>query len=152
MPTPTFRIATETDVPAIIALMGDDEISRAREGHQATVTPNALAAFREIDADANNELWVGELEGAVIATLQLTFIPGLSRDGLKRAQVESVRVHTDHRSQGVGEKLLESAMDRARAKGCAMMQLTTDTRRAAAQRFYVRLGFEPTHVGMKRKL
>ena len=149
---PTFRIATEKDVPAIIALMGDDEISRAREGHQATVTPNALVAFSEIDADPNNELWVGEFEGAVIATLQLTVIPGLRRDGLKRAQVESVRVHSDHRSQGVGEKLLESAMDRARSKGCAMMQLTTDTRRAAAQRFYVRLGFEPTHVGMKRKL
>ena len=149
---PTFRIATENDLPAIFALMADDEISRAREGHQATVTPNALAAFREIDADANNELWVAELDGAVIATLQLTFIPGLARDGLKRAQVESVRVHSDHRSQGVGEKLLEAAMDRARARGCAMMQLTTDTRRAAAQRFYGRLGFEPTHVGMKRKL
>ena len=152
MPTPTFRIATEKDVPAIIALMGDDEISRGREGHQAEVTPKALIAFKEIEADPNNELWVGELDGAVIATLQLTLIPGLGRDGMRRALVESVRVHADHRSQGVGEQLMEATFARARTLGCGLIQLTTDTRRAAAQRFYTRLGFEPSHVGMKRKV
>lgn len=152
MPTPTFRIATEKDVPAIIALLGDDEIARAREGFEAGVTPEALAAFKEIEADKNNELWVGELEGAVIATLQLTMIPGMSRGGMRRALVEGMRVHADHRSQGVGEQLMTAAMERAKTLGCKLVQLTTDTRRAAAHRFYVRMGFEPSHVGMKRKV
>lgn len=152
MPTPTFRLATEKDVPAIIALLGDDEISRGREGYQAEVTPRALVAFKELEADPSNELWVGELEGVVIATLQLTIIPGLSRDGLRRALVDGVRVHADHRSQGVGEQLLEATLARARTLGCGQIQLTSDTRRAAAQRFYARLGFAPTHVGMTRKL
>ena len=152
MPSPTFRIATEKDLPTIIALLGDDEISRARAGFQAEVTPETVAAFKEIEADKNNELWVGELDGAVIATLQLTMIPGLARGGMRRAVVECVRVHADHRSQGVGEQLMTAAIERAKSLGCKLVQLTTDKRRAAAQRFYVRLGFEASHVGMKRPL
>ena len=152
MPSPTFRLATEKDVPTIIALLGDDEIARAREGFRPEVTPQTLAAFKEIEADKNNELWVGELEGAVIATLQLTVIPGLTRGGMRRALLEGMRVHSDHRSRGIGEQLLNAAFERAKSLGCGMVQLTTDTRRAAAHRFYVRMGFEPSHVGMKRKL
>ena len=150
MPTPTFRLAVEKDVPAIIALLADDEIARAREGFQAEVTPETLVAFKEIEADKNNELWVGELDGAVIATLQLTMIPGLSRGGMRRALLEGMRVHADHRSQGVGEQLMSAVVERAKTHGCKLVQLTTDTRRAAAQRFYVRMGFQPSHVGMKR--
>ncbi|MDP1824162.1 MAG: GNAT family N-acetyltransferase [Archangium sp.] len=152
MPTPTFRLATDKDVPAIIALLGDDEIARAREGFQAEVTPQTLEAFKEIEADKNNELWVGELDGKVIATLQLTLIPGLSRGGSKRALLEAMRVHADHRSQGVGEQLMNAMVERAKTLGCGLLQLTTDTRRLAAHRFYVRMGFEPSHVGMKRKV
>ena len=152
MSSPTFRTATEKDVPSIIALLADDEIARGREGYQAAVTPQALEAFKEIDADKNNELWVGELDGTVIATLQLTMIPGLARGGMRRALVEGMRVHEDHRSRGFGEQLMQAALERARTLGCGLVQLTTDTRRAAAQRFYVRMGFEPSHVGMKRKV
>lgn len=152
MPSPTFRLATPQDLPAIIALLADDEISRAREGFQADVTPETVAAFKEIEEDKNNELWVGELEGVVIATMHLTVIPGLSRGGMRRTIVEEVRVHADHRSQGVGEQLMNFAFERAKTQGSKLIQLTTDNRRAAAQRFYVRMGFEPSHVGMKRSL
>ena len=148
----TFRQATEADLPSIIELLGDDDIARAREGFQAGVTPQSRDAFEEIAADPNNELWVGELDGKVIATLQLTIIPGLSRGGMKRALLEAVRVHGDHRSQGIGELFMNAVIERARERGCGLIQLTTDTRRTAAQRFYVRLGFEPSHVGMKKKL
>ncbi len=148
----TFRQATEADVPSIIGLLGDDDITRSREGFEAEVTPQTAEAFKEIAADPNNELWVGELDGKVIATLQLTIIPGLSRSGLKRALVEAVRVHSEHRSQGIGELFMNAVIDRARERGCGLIQLTTDVRRTAAQRFYARLGFEPSHVGMKKKL
>ena len=152
MPTPTFRLATEADLPSVIALHAADEITRGREGHQPELTPGAVAAFQEITADPNNELWVAELDGAVVASWQLTVIPGISRGGLKRAQLEAVFVHADHRSQGIGEQVLNAAFAHAKSRGCAFIQLTSDTRRVAAQRFYGRLGFEASHVGMKKKL
>jgi GNAT superfamily N-acetyltransferase len=149
MPQPTFRLATHDDLGAILALLADDDVARSRTGYQRELTPAVIAAFNAIDADPNNELWVGVLDGQVIATLQLTVIPGLSRGGLRRALIEAVRVRSDLRGQGVGDQLMRATIARARHHGCGLLQLTTDTRRTAAQRFYQRLGFEPSHVGMK---
>ncbi len=87
-----------------------------------------------------------------MATLQITILSGLSRGGMRRALVEAVRVHSDLRGQGIGERLMQIAMDRARERGCAMMQLTSDLRRTAAHRFYERLGFAASHAGLKRPL
>jgi GNAT superfamily N-acetyltransferase len=148
----TFRIATAADLPTILALLADDAIARSRTGYLAEPTPAVRAAFDEISAAPDNELIVGELAGEVIATLQLTYIPGLSRGGMRRALVEAVRVRADLRGQRIGEQLMEDAMARARARGCGMMQLTTDKRRTDAHRFYARLGFEASHEGMKRAL
>lgn len=148
----TFRIATVADLPAILALLADDAIARERSGYTAEPTPEVRAAFDEITVDSNNELLVGERDGEVVATLQLTYIPGLSRGGMRRALVEAVRVRADLRGQRIGEQLMENAMARARARGCGLIQLTTDKRREAAHRFYARLGFEASHEGMKRKL
>jgi GNAT superfamily N-acetyltransferase len=153
MPSPvTFRIAAPQDLPAVLALLSDDAVARARTGYTAEPTPAVQAAFEEISADPHNELLVGERAGEVVACLQLTFIPGLSRGGMRRALVEAVRVRADLRSQGVGAQLMEEAMARARARGCGLIQLTTDKRREAAHRFYARLGFEASHEGMKRTL
>jgi GNAT superfamily N-acetyltransferase len=148
----TFRAARRDDLDAIVAMLADDDIARSRSGHVAHVTPGITAAFDEIERDPNNELIVGERSGAIVASLQLTYIPGLSRGGMLRAQVESVRVRGDLRGQGIGEQLMAAAIDRARQRGCEIMQLTTDLRRAAAHRFYRRLGFEASHAGMKRSL
>ena len=152
MSEPTFRRALEADLQAIIALLGDDDIAKSREGFQAELTGEVRVAFTEISGDVNNELWVAELAGQVIATLQLTIIPGLSRNGMRRGLIEAVRVHGEHRSKGIGELFMKHVIDRAKERGCGLVQLTTDVRRAAAQRFYLRLGFEPSHVGMKLKL
>jgi GNAT superfamily N-acetyltransferase len=84
--------------------------------------------------------------------MQLTFIPGLSRNGMRRALVEAVRVRSDQRGKRIGEQFMKRVIDRAKERGCGLVQLTTDVRRTDAQRFYVRLGFEPSHVGMKLKL
>lgn len=152
MASVTFRIATVADLPTILALLADDAIARSRTGYITEPTPGVRAAFDELSSDPNNELVVGELAGEVIATLQLTYIPGLSRGGMRRALVEAVRVRADLRGQRIGEQLMEDAMARARARGCGIMQLTTDKRRTDAHRFYARLGFEASHEGMKRTL
>src|SRR4051812_47049282 len=113
---PTFRQATEPDLPAIIALLGDDEIAKSRIGFQAELTDQTRAAFRELATDPNNELWVGELDGQLIATMQLTIIPGLSRNGMKRGLIEAVRVHAAHRGQGIGEHFMNAVIARAKER------------------------------------
>jgi GNAT superfamily N-acetyltransferase len=148
-----FRVATRADVPAILALLEDDEITRSR---MAVVPENADAvlwrAFDAIDADPHNELIVADEDGAVIGTCQLTFTPGLSRGGAERMTIEAVRVRRDRRGTGVGKAMITWTLDRARERGCAIAQLTTDRRRIDAHRFYESLGFVASHVGMKRTL
>ncbi|MDP5008868.1 MAG: GNAT family N-acetyltransferase, partial [Glaciimonas sp.] len=111
-----------------------------------------VQAFDAIDGDANQYLLVGELDGVVIAMLQLTFIPGLSRRGALRANIEAVRVESSLRGQGIGHWLIAKALLLAQERNCALVQLTSDKSRAEAHRFYARLGFLASHEGFKLKL
>ena len=148
--TVTFRRARRGDVDAIVALLADDQLGRTRERFEQPLPPAYLAAFDEIDADEHQLLAVAtDEDNAVVGTLQLTFIPGLSFIGGTRAQIEAVRVRSSHRGQGVGRAFFGWAIDEARRRGCRMVQLTTNSARDDAQQFYVSLGFQPTHVGMK---
>ncbi|GAA4581662.1 GNAT family N-acetyltransferase [Planotetraspora phitsanulokensis] len=129
-----------------MALLVDDPISASR-----TAVPGLDydSAFAAIDADPGNELIVVESDGEIVGTMQLTFIPGLSRRGAVRLQVEAVRVASRHRSQGIGRKMMEWAAERARERGCGMIQLTSDKARTDAHRFYASLGYEASHEGFK---
>jgi GNAT superfamily N-acetyltransferase len=145
-----IRPAVAADVPTIVSLLADDALGAAREANPAD--PRYAAAFAEIARDPRQLLVVGVLDGAVVATLQLTFIPGLSRQGAVRALIEAVRVKGDLRGRALGRQLITWAIDEARARGCAVVQLTTDKSRVDAHRFYEALGFEASHVGMKLML
>jgi GNAT superfamily N-acetyltransferase len=146
-----FRLAERADVPAILALLADDEISRQRGFGTVPEEVDAAvwAAFEAIDADPANELIVGVEDGEVAATCQLTFTPGLSRNGASRMTIEAVRVRSDRRGGGFGRLMMAYAVDRARERGCRIAQLTTDKRRTEARRFYESLGFTASHEGMK---
>ena len=144
-----FRDATRADVPAIVAMLADDSLGQGREG--ADLAPY-LAAFDQIAANPAHQLIVAEDAGRIIATCQLTILSGLSRQGARRALVEAVRVTADLRGRGVGAALMEECEARARAAGCGMIQLTTDRSRHDAHRFYERLGYQPSHIGMKKPL
>jgi GNAT superfamily N-acetyltransferase len=145
----TFRRATAQDLPGIVALLADDVLGATRE---APGDPAYAAAFAAIDADANQLLAVAEQDGRILGCLQLTFLPGLSHRGAWRGQVESVRVAADQRGTGLGRRFLEWAIAQCRARGCRMVQLTTDRSRADARRFYESLGFIASHEGMKLAL
>lgn len=144
-----FREARVEDVAAVVALLTDDVLGRGRE--LGTIAEYE-AAFLRMKSEGGNHLIVGEADGRVVATYQITFISGLSLRAARRAQVESVRVAVDLRGQGLGAALFADAEQRARAAGCTLMQLTSNRSRSDAQRFYERLGFEPSHVGYKKKL
>jgi GNAT superfamily N-acetyltransferase len=147
---PIFRPATRADVPAIVALLADDMLGAAREGDPAD--PVYLAAFDAIMADPNELLAVAEVDGAVAGAVQIGFIPGLSRKGAWRGQIEGVRVAARFRGRGLGAAMIRWAVAQCRARGCVVAQLTTDKRRADAHRFYERLGFVRSHEGMKLAL
>jgi GNAT superfamily N-acetyltransferase len=142
-----YRRATADDLPAIVAMLADDALGASRE------SPDDLMpyqrAFAAIDADSNHNLIVLERDGVVIGTLQLTLIPGLSRKGITRAQIEGVRVHSAERGTGLGTELFEWAIEESRRLGAQLVQLTSDVKRPDAHRFYEKLGFQPTHVGFK---
>jgi GNAT superfamily N-acetyltransferase len=141
-----IRRAVASDVPAIVAMLADDPLGAARE---RPGDPAYEEAFKEIDTDPRQWLMVAVAGREVVGTLQLTFIPGLSRLGSTRALIEAVRVRSDQRGNGLGADLVRWAIDTARDQGAALIQLTTDASRKDAHRFYERLGFEATHVGMK---
>lgn len=141
-------------MPAVLALLADDDISRDRGFGTVPEEVDAAtwAAFEAIDADPGNELIVAEDDGEIVATCQLTFTPGLSRGGAWRMTVEAVRVTTNRRGGGIGRRLMAYAIGRARERNCRVVQLTTDKRRTEAHRFYESLGFVASHEGMKKSL
>jgi GNAT superfamily N-acetyltransferase len=149
VPEPVIRAATRADVPAIVALLADDPLGAVRE---RPGDPAYLAAFDALAADPRQLLVVASVDSVVVGTLQLTFIPGLSRVGSTRAQIEAVRVRSDQRGGGLGRLLIGWAVEVARERGAAVVQLTTDVSRVDAQRFYLGLGFVASHVGMKLAL
>lgn len=144
-----FREATRDDVPRIVAMLSDDILGQGREGADPGVY---LQAFDRMQEEANNLLIVGEVDGVVAATYQLTFISGLSVRAARRAQIESIRVDAHLRGQGYGRKILDDAEARARAAGCTLLQLTTNATRSRARAFYERSGFTASHIGFKRDL
>lgn len=148
----TIRRATRSDLPSIVRLLADDPLGSRREAYRDPLPQSYTAAFQAIDSDPRQELVVVEHDGRVIGTLQLTFIPGLSFQGGTRAQIEAVRVDREFRGHGIGGRLFEWAIARAREQGCRLVQLTTNASRADARRFYERLGFVASHVGMKLDL
>lgn len=145
----SFRDASRDDVAALVAMLADDPLGRARES--GDLAPY-LAAFDEIAANPMHQLIVGEIGGRIVATCQLTILAGLSRQGAKRALVEAVRVVADLRGQRIGEALMAECEARARAAGASVIQLTTDKTRLRAHGFYDRLGFTASHIGYKKSL
>ena len=151
MTTPTsitIRRAVREDVSFIVAMLADDKLGSARERLEDPPPPSYFKAFEALDRDPNIQLVVAEEGGRVVGCLQLCVLPGLSSQGASRGLIEDVRVASDHRSRGIGEQLVGWAVEQSRAKGCKVVELLTHHSRVDAQRFYERLGFQKSHVGM----
>lgn len=148
--TCTLRRATAADLDALIILLADDPISASRGDTGATADRSAYErAFAAIEADSAQLLLVATIDESVVATMQLTVIPGLARVGASRLQIEAVRVRADQRNRGIGAAMIHWAVEQAPALGTTLVQLTSDAARVDAHRFYERLGFSASHVGFK---
>jgi GNAT superfamily N-acetyltransferase len=149
--TVELRRATAADLPALVALLADDVLGAAREAPDGDLTPYRRA-FDLLAADHAHLLLVAAAGDVVVGTVQLTVLPGLARRGALRAQLEAVRVAAAARGGGLGAVMIGWAVDEARRRGCALVQLTTDKSRTDSRRFYERLGFVASHEGMKLPL
>ena len=144
-----FRRATRADLPSIVRLLAEDDLGSQREQNEDPLPESYYSAYEEINKDPHHELIVAELDEAVIGTLHLMFLPSISFQGGLRAQIESVRIVNQHQGQGIGSEMMKWAIERAQARGAHIVQLTTHKSREDAHRFYERLGFKGTHLGMK---
>ncbi len=177
-----FRQATRADLPDIVRMLADDFLGAMRERYEDPLPESYLKAFAEVEADKNNELIVAvmsvpsavadglaqmdseaevkpfatangsDLTEKIVGALQLTLTPSISFQGGRRATVESVRVDAKYRGRGIGKELMLFAIERAKAENCVSIQLTTNSDRSDAHRFYENLGFKGTHLGMKLSL
>jgi ribosomal protein S18 acetylase RimI-like enzyme len=147
-----IRPAIAEDLPAIVSLLADDALGKTREDPGEPTKRAYLEAFAAIQRDENQLLAVAVSAGEVVGCLQLSFIPGLSRRGMWRGQIESARIAAAQRGGGLGRTLFEWAIAQCRARGCGLVQLTTDKSRPEAKRFYEALGFKASHEGMKLAL
>jgi len=147
-----FREARESDIPALVNLLADDELGTSREDVSVPLNKRYLDAFHSIEQDPNNELTVVEYNGELVGMLQLTFIPYLTHTGSWRCLIEGVRIAKNFRAKGLGSRFINRAIARAGERNCGIVQLTSDKQRPAALRFYESLGFEATHEGFKLKL
>ncbi|MEU9703403.1 GNAT family N-acetyltransferase [Streptomyces sp. NPDC047981] len=153
-----LRPATRAELPAVLALLADEE--RVVDPASVLVTEAYERAFAAIEDDPRNEMLVlvdegegeGEDDDVVVGCLQATYIPGLGKGGAERALIEAVRIRADRRGGGLGRELMCRAVERARGRGCALVQLTSDKRRSEAHRFYASLGFARSHDGFKLAL
>lgn len=146
-----FRRATKNDLPIIVKMMANDKLGKLRENFQEPLPEAYYEAFDIINSDSNQELIVVEKDNdsEIAGTFQLTFIPYLSYQGRLRAQIENVMVREDLTGQGIGKKMFEWAIDRAKARNAHLLQLTSNKKRPRAIKFYEDLGFIASHEGMK---
>jgi ribosomal protein S18 acetylase RimI-like enzyme len=145
----TIRRTRREDVGVIVAMLADDPLGGARERIEDPLPQSYFTAFEQLADNPNIILVVAEdSEGAVVGCLQLCVLPGLSSQGASRGLIEDVRVARHCRSRGIGEQMVTWAVAEARTRGCKLVELLTHHTRADAQRFYERLGFARSHVGM----
>jgi GNAT superfamily N-acetyltransferase len=147
-----FRDATRDDLGFILQSVVEDSVIPTGDDPSNAGDPRYLAAFDAIDRDPNQLMVIAELDGERVGTLQLTFIPGIAGLGLWRGLVETVHITPKHRNRGFGGEMMRWAIDTCRARGCGLVQLTSNKHRLDAHRFYERLGFEKSHDGFKLRL
>lgn len=148
----SIRDALVADLPAVVSMLADDVLGSARESAASPLDAGYLDAFAAITASPHVRLLVAEEDDRVVGSLQLLVLPGIARRGAWRGQIEAVRVASGRRGRGIGEKMVRWALEECRARGCSVVQITSNASRADAHRFWRKLGFEDSHRGFKLTL
>lgn len=130
--------ATPADLPALCDLL---TLLFAQEADFAPDRAKQERGLRLILDDARvGAILVARDGGQVVGMVNLLFTVSTA-EGARVMVLEDMIVRPDHRGQGVGLKLIEAAIARATASGCARITLLTDEDNNQAQWFYGRAGF-----------
>jgi GNAT superfamily N-acetyltransferase len=84
-------------------------------------------------------LWVAEVRGKVVGTVQLA--PCLKENGRHRAEIQKLIVHSGHRGQGIAGRLMARAEAFARSAGITLLVLDTQAG-SVAESVYQHLGWQ----------
>ncbi|MGH7441402.1 MAG: GNAT family N-acetyltransferase [bacterium] len=145
-----IRKASLNDLPALLSLY-----DHLRGGLAWVKRPPMLASERHkkalslLLADKNVYVLVAIEDGKVTGTCTLYVLPRVYWSGKPWAILDSIVVAEDSQGRGRGTQLIKHAVGLAKKAGCSQVNLTSNTRRTRAHRFYETLGFEPTYVGFK---
>ena len=147
-----FREATRDDIPEIVRLLADDHLGSKREDYRLPIPDYYYAGFEGVLSDPSNTIIILEKDHNIIGTMQLIMMHGISHRGARRMQIESVRVASELRGQGIGKQMIAWAIERAKEEHCRFVQLTSNKERPDAHRFYEQLGFAKNKEGFSLDL
>ncbi len=131
------------------------EVVRGGSSAPESEDPESVEAYwRAVERTrlGGGEVLVAVEDGAVVGVTQVVILSHFQHTGGLCAELESVHVREDRRSQGVGAALLSAAEELARTRGCYRVQLTSAAWRTDAHRFYRAHGYGDSHVGFKKYL
>lgn len=134
-------LSSEEDGHALADLI--DSYARESGGQSAPLSAEALANLvpglrNHTSAFVLLAVSAGQRVGAAVCVWGFSTFAG--RPSLN---IHDLVVHTDHRSRGIGTKLLAEAERRARERGACKLTLEVLDTNSQAKQLYERLGFGP---------
>lgn len=106
-------------------------------------------ALATIIKDPRLHVLVALSRGKVVGTCTLYVLPRVYWTGKPYAILDSIVVAEEAQGQGTGSQIIRHAIKLAKKAGCTQVNLTSNTKRVRAHRFYESLGFEPDYVGFR---
>jgi ribosomal protein S18 acetylase RimI-like enzyme len=134
-----------------VAIAAGDDVVEAVNRLLPLLSASALSItagqLQAILAAPGTSLLLARERGRIVG--MLTLLVGATPTGI-RALIEDVAVDTSARGQGIGEQLMKEALRIAAARHARTVDLTSRPSREAANRLYLRVGFEKRDTNVYR--
>lgn len=128
--------ASDCEVLAPLVAVFRDHLEQTEPRNDALAT-----SLHRLLADPDTEFLIAWQDEQPLGYAQLRFRFSLWVSGLE-AQLDDLFVRTEFRARGVGARLLDASIERARARGSRVVGLNTNEHNAEALRLYLRAGFK----------
>lgn len=112
--------------------------STAQSRHVAGPWDDDLHAIVAVYLNGGGEFLVAEIAGVLVA------MGALRRLSQTRAEIKRMRVHPDYWRQGIAQQLLSNLEVLAQENGYQTLELDTTIQQEAAQKLYVKNGYQET--------
>ncbi len=137
MPDAVIRPARPGDLSGVL------DLYRHLNPDDPVLSPeDAEASWKALLGSGLTTVLVAEVTGRPVASCTLVIVPNLTRAGRPYALIENVVTHADHRRRGLGQRVLQAALEAAWAADCYKVMLATGARQEGTLRFYEQAGFE----------